>query len=285
MPGVDGLGVSRVLRMQGDQVPILMLTARVDTDDRVAGLDAGADDYVAKPFELAELLAWVRALLRRSVTTGDPPDRLLTVADLRLDPLARRVWRKDDEAAGGIAVALMLSYNGSADLLGTAALFTLAASFEVTPLQTLTGWRWHVILRRDFGMWAAGFALIDLAIAGLTTPDGWLTGTAGKAFLAAGTLAALLTIPLALTSNRRSMRWLGRDWKRLHRLVYVVWVLIALHLYLLEGVRGLVTVALLVGPLILLRVPRVRRWVVRRRRQITDRRAGRRAERGAGAGR
>src|SRR5213078_288878 len=66
MPGVDGLGVCRVLRAEGDRTPILMLTARVETPDRVAGLDAGADDYLPKPFELDELLARLRALLRRA---------------------------------------------------------------------------------------------------------------------------------------------------------------------------------------------------------------------------
>jgi two-component system response regulator MprA len=66
MPGVDGLGVCRVLRAEGDTTPILMLTARVETSDRVAGLDAGADDYLPKPFDLDELLARLRALLRRA---------------------------------------------------------------------------------------------------------------------------------------------------------------------------------------------------------------------------
>ena len=70
MPGVDGLGVCRVLRADGVRIPILMLTARVDVTARVAGLDAGADDYLAKPFELQELLARLRALLRRSLGTG-----------------------------------------------------------------------------------------------------------------------------------------------------------------------------------------------------------------------
>ena len=65
MPGVDGLGVCRVLRVEGDEVPILMLSARVETGDRVARLDAGADDYLGKPYEPDEVLARIRALLRR----------------------------------------------------------------------------------------------------------------------------------------------------------------------------------------------------------------------------
>jgi two-component system, OmpR family, response regulator MprA len=94
MPTVDGLGVCRVLREQGDPTPILMLTAKVDTSDRVAGLDAGADDYVVKPFEVDELLARLRALLRRVEPAGGGG---LLVGDVRLDPAARRVWRHGGE--------------------------------------------------------------------------------------------------------------------------------------------------------------------------------------------
>lgn len=100
MPGVDGLTVCRVLRAEGDRTPILMLTARTETSDRVAGLDAGADDYLPKPFDPAELLARVRALLRRAgpaPSAGTDAGQLLQVADLRLDPAARRVWRGAQE--------------------------------------------------------------------------------------------------------------------------------------------------------------------------------------------
>ena len=99
MPGVDGLGVCRVLRAEGDRTPVLMLTARVETPDRVAGLDAGADDYLPKPFELDELLARLRALLRRAAPTVDADERPaeLRVSDLRLDPAARRAWWRDAE--------------------------------------------------------------------------------------------------------------------------------------------------------------------------------------------
>jgi len=92
MPGIDGLGVCRVLRAEGDRTPMLMLTARVETPDRVAGLDAGADDYLPKPFELDELLARLRALLRRAAPTDGDREPTLSVGDLRLDPAARRVW-------------------------------------------------------------------------------------------------------------------------------------------------------------------------------------------------
>jgi two-component system, OmpR family, response regulator MprA len=92
MPGLDGLGVCRVLRADGSPVPVLMLTARVETQDRVAGLDAGADDYLPKPFELDELLARLRALLRRVAPPEGDREPTLSVGDLRLDPAARRVW-------------------------------------------------------------------------------------------------------------------------------------------------------------------------------------------------
>ena len=99
MPGVDGLTVCRVLRAERDRSPILMLTARTETADRVAGLDAGADDYLPKPFALEELLARLRALLRRTrpaEANGDEGTRLV-VGDLQLDPAARRAWRDGRE--------------------------------------------------------------------------------------------------------------------------------------------------------------------------------------------
>jgi two-component system response regulator MprA len=94
MPSVDGIGVCRVLRADGVRTPILMLTARVELTDRVAGLDAGADDYLAKPFELDELLARIRALLRRSQEVGgeNSPNQSVTAQGLRVDPGSRRAW-------------------------------------------------------------------------------------------------------------------------------------------------------------------------------------------------
>src|SRR5262245_17103604 len=83
LPGRDGLAVLRALRADGNRVPVLLLTARATLSDRVTGLDEGADDYLTKPFEFEELLARVRALLRRA-TPGAIPT--LTVADLTLDP-------------------------------------------------------------------------------------------------------------------------------------------------------------------------------------------------------
>jgi len=92
MPGVDGLEVCRQLRREGNHVPVLMLTARDEVENRVAGLDAGADDYVTKPFALEELLARMRALLRRA-TDGDGGGELLAFGDLELDLGTREVQR------------------------------------------------------------------------------------------------------------------------------------------------------------------------------------------------
>ncbi len=97
MPNIDGLTVCRVLRAERNRLPVLMLTARTETPDRVAGLDAGADDYLAKPFDLDELLARLRALLRRTKEADDPTGEALQLLDLRLDPTSRRVWRGERE--------------------------------------------------------------------------------------------------------------------------------------------------------------------------------------------
>ena len=132
MPGLDGLEVARRLRRDGSRLPILMLTARVEVDDRVAGLDAGADDYVTKPFALDELLARVRALLRRSQEDGS---ERLSFGDLELDPGTREVTR------GGEAIEL------------TRTEFSLLELFLRNPRQVLTR---SIIFERvwgyDFGL-------------------------------------------------------------------------------------------------------------------------------------
>ena len=94
LPGVDGLEVCRIVRRRRIQTPILLLTARDAVPDRVAGLDAGADDYLVKPFAFAELSARLRALVRRAPETA--PVRL-QLADLALDPATRQVWRGERE--------------------------------------------------------------------------------------------------------------------------------------------------------------------------------------------
>ena len=95
MPGVDGLAACRRIREKGIRTPVLMLTARHDVADRVAGLDAGADDYLVKPFDLEELLARLRALVRRG-TVVDTDTQVLTVGDMTLD-LDRREVRRSGE--------------------------------------------------------------------------------------------------------------------------------------------------------------------------------------------
>jgi two-component system response regulator MprA len=127
MPGTDGLEVSRTLRRSGNKVPVLMLTARAEVGDRVAGLDAGADDYLTKPFALEELLARLRALLRR---TADGSGETLRFADLELDPGTRDVRR------GGEPIEL------------TRTEFSLLELFMLNPRQVLTR---SVIFERVWG--------------------------------------------------------------------------------------------------------------------------------------
>ena len=95
MPRRDGLEVCRILRSRGDDIPVLMLTARDAVSERVAGLDAGADDYLQKPFALEELLARLRALLRRTGTGAEDENETLTFEDLTMDVGTREVRRGD----------------------------------------------------------------------------------------------------------------------------------------------------------------------------------------------
>ena len=127
MPGVDGLEVARTIRRSGNRLPILMLTARTQVEDRVEGLDAGADDYLTKPFALEELLARLRALLRR---TAEGSGEVLRFADLELDPGTREVKR------GGEPVEL------------TRTEFSLLELFLLNPRQVLTR---SVIFERVWG--------------------------------------------------------------------------------------------------------------------------------------
>ena len=94
LPGLDGVSVCRAWRENGVWTPVLMLTARAGVEDRVAGLDAGADDYLPKPFSFAELNARLRALARRGVSERPA---VVEVGDLRLDPATRQIWRGDVE--------------------------------------------------------------------------------------------------------------------------------------------------------------------------------------------
>jgi two-component system, OmpR family, response regulator MprA len=99
MPNMDGLTLCRRLRSRGDVTPILMVTARTETLDRVSGLDAGADAYIPKPFAPDELLANVRALLRRVAMHAPAPSDTLIVDSLRIDEAARQAFRGDRELA------------------------------------------------------------------------------------------------------------------------------------------------------------------------------------------
>ena len=96
LPKVDGLALCRRLRERGNRCPILLLTARDSVEDKVAGLDAGADDYLTKPFAFTELVARIRALLRRG---GPHIGSRLKAHDLEMDPASRRVWRGGKEIA------------------------------------------------------------------------------------------------------------------------------------------------------------------------------------------
>jgi two-component system, OmpR family, response regulator MprA len=139
MPGLDGLEVSRTVRRNGSRLPILMLTARTQVEDRVEGLDAGADDYLTKPFALEELLARVRALLRR---TSDGSGQTLRFADLELDPGTREVKR------GGEVIEL------------TRTEFSLLELFLLNPRQVLTR---SLIFERVWG-YDFGFASNSLDV-------------------------------------------------------------------------------------------------------------------------
>src|SRR5690348_7846046 len=94
LPGLDGFETCRRLRAADVWSPTLMLTARSEVEDRIRGLDSGADDYMSKPFSLEELLARLRALTRRGAR---PRPAVLQVDDIRLDPASRRAWRADSE--------------------------------------------------------------------------------------------------------------------------------------------------------------------------------------------
>jgi two-component system response regulator MprA len=139
MPEIDGLEVCRRLRRMGNSVPVLMLTARDAVGDRVEGLDAGADDYLVKPFALEELLARVRALLRRGAASVDGA---LRFADLELDPQTREVRRGDDRI----------------DLTRTE--FNLLELFMLNPRQVLTR---SIIFERVWG-YDFGFASNSLDV-------------------------------------------------------------------------------------------------------------------------
>jgi sulfoxide reductase heme-binding subunit YedZ len=164
------------------------------------------------------------------------------------------------------------------DVLGNAGFICFVLMLVVTPLATLTGWRWHVPLRRTYGLGMFAIAVTDLVIAAIVTgnrfPGGFMTRVTGHTFLAAGTLATLLCLPLALTANSRAQRVLGKYWKQVHRITYAVWAAILLHLLLLFGFHGVALSSVEVSaPLLVFRLPQVRRRYVASRRAKTGYRA------------
>jgi DMSO/TMAO reductase YedYZ heme-binding membrane subunit len=163
----------------------------------------------------------------------------------------------------------------------------LLATLAVTPAVTLTGQHWFVPLRRWYGTMLGLTALADAILAGTVAafPGGPAGRLAGHTFLLAGLVMVLVMIPLTLTANIPSMRWLGRYWKSLQRLTYLVWALLFAHLALLEGLgfqhgtngpsaapdgtpvvhQRLYQLTAVSIPLLLLRLPPVRRWVTAQR--------------------
>jgi sulfoxide reductase heme-binding subunit YedZ len=124
-----------------------------------------------------------------------------------------------------------------ADVLGTGSMLLLMLTLLISPLATLTRQRWFVPLRRWYGIMFAVTAFADAIAAGITTnfAGGVFGRLAGHSFLLAGLAMVVLLIPLFLTANNAAQRWLGRYWKVLHRLTYVIWALLFVHLALLEG--------------------------------------------------
>ena len=165
----------------------------------------------------------------------------------------------------------------NADVLGTSTFLIFITMLAVTPLNTLTGWRWHIILRRDYGIAMFFTAALDITLAAVATGDTFpgtvLTRVGGHTFLVAGTLSTFMLVPLAVTANRPAQRWMGRHWKSIQRLTYVVWCTVLLHLLLLFGLTTIFLYAVAVSfPLALLRMPPIRRWWDSTRRRGVHRR-------------
>jgi methionine sulfoxide reductase heme-binding subunit len=178
------------------------------------------------------------------------------------------------------------------DTLGTGAELCLFLCLLVTPLVTLTGQRWFVPLRRWYGIMMACCAIGDALAAGLTDTfaGGFFGRVAGHAFELVGFMMVMLVLPLLVTSNRWAQRKLGRYWKRLHQLIYVIWGLLAVHLLLLEGIgfqhgsdgsgfagdgdpifhQRLYQYSSCSLFLLTLRLPPVKRWIAARQREGRD---------------
>ena len=169
-----------------------------------------------------------------------------------------------------------------ADVLGTGGEIFFFLAVTITPMITLTGQRWIAPLRRWYGIMFAVVGIADAATAAITTDfaGGVFGRLAGHSFLLAGFLVILLALPLLVTANTPAQRMLGKYWKRLQRVTYVIWALIVVHLLLLDGIgtfgeadgdgdpvfhqRFYQAVAISI-PLVILRLPPVRRWVTEQR--------------------
>ncbi len=176
-----------------------------------------------------------------------------------------------------------------ADVLGTGSMLLLMLTLLITPLSTLTRQRWFIPLRRWYGVMMAITAFTDFTMAAITTnfAGGVFGRLAGHSFLLVGFINVMVIIPLFLTGNNLAQRWLGRYWKRLHRLTYAVWGLLWLHLALLEGLgfqhgtngpsaapdgnpvahQRLYQLTACSVFLLVFRLPRVKRWVAEKQRE------------------
>ena len=175
------------------------------------------------------------------------------------------------------------------DIGGTGSMLLLLATLTITPLVTLTRSHWFVPLRRWFGIMVALTATTDAIVGGLTSSfaGGFIGHLTGHSFLLAGLCMVMIMAPLALTSNNRAQRALGKYWKPLQRLTYAVWALLFIHLALLEGLgfqngtngpsanvdgdpilhQRLYQLTACSIPLLLLRMPPVRRWIARKQQE------------------
>jgi len=172
--------------------------------------------------------------------------------------------------------------NTEADVLGTGGEICLLVALSITPLITLTGARWIAPLRRWYGIMFAVIGLADTVTAAITGDfaGGVIGRLAGHSFLLAGFLIILLALPLLATANTPAQKKLGKYWKRLHKVTYVIWGLLIIHLALLDGItpfgasdgdgdpvvhqRFYQAVAISI-PLVILRLPPVRRWIAAQR--------------------
>ncbi len=175
-----------------------------------------------------------------------------------------------------------------ADVLGTGGEICLFLTLLVTPVITVTRQRWVAPLRRWYGIMFAITAITDATIASISTEfaGGVFGRLAGHSFLVVGFLAALLTLPLLASANTPAQRWLGKYWKQLQRLTYVVWGLLILHLMLLEGFafdpspddgdpifhQKLYQAVACSIPLLVLRLPPVTRWIAKQQKAGQQRR-------------